>query len=261
VRVSQTAIVICSTVFPYLAQAQAGAKAAFIDRSSDVVVMRVSTQPVSGNQKKTAAPQKLYVPAVTGLMYWIEMRDEKNQLVRVNANRQFKTGERIRLHVTSNVNGALTILQGLNSEPPELLFPPAVGGDNRVEAYKEKIFPSETGFFRFNSKAGNIRLLLMVQATGVPESETPASRPTAPARPTTEVTKAPAQRPAPTQVATAARVTDMIAEIKKAQGSKKLEIDDSPTTAAIYEVVDARKNPSVPPGIIAVEVNLVQTVN
>src|SRR4051794_5289992 len=100
--ICRSAAVVCMLLLPALAQAQAGAKAAFTDRSSDVVVVPVDAKPPSGSARTASSAPKLYVPAVTGLMYWIEMRDDRNQLVRVNANRQFKTGERIRLHVTSN---------------------------------------------------------------------------------------------------------------------------------------------------------------
>jgi hypothetical protein len=253
--------VLLAVVFAAPCLAQESAKSMFNDRSSNVAVVPVSDRvPRKGGPPKTAAPAPAVRP-ITALMYWIELRQENGQLMRVNANRQFKSGERIRLHVTSNVDGALTIVQSQNNGAPEMLFPPSRGGDNRVEAYKEKVFPSETGFFRFDPQAGNIRLLLMVQANGAPAVRVgPAADPPAPPK------SGGGRRSAePVQVASAVRAADMLAEIKKAQaqaqGSKKLEIDDSPTQPAIYEAVDVRKTPQATPGVIAVEVNLVQAGN
>ncbi|MEX2264238.1 MAG: DUF4384 domain-containing protein [Bryobacteraceae bacterium] len=261
----QRALVAGILAFPCLAQESA--KSLFRDPTSGVVIQ--SSGPKKGGRgsgtKPTAAAAKpASAPAVTGLMYWIELRGETGQLLRVNANRQFKTGERIRLHVTSNVDCALTIMQSQNNGPIEMLFPARAGADNRVRRFQERVFPSETGFFRFNSQTGNMRLLLMVQADGASETLLASARPPASAQ---AVPAVPAPRPPQpaeprrSPSAPAPTEAEFLAQIARSTGSKKLEIDDSPTEAATYVVVDARKNPDVTPGVVAVEVNLVQTGN
>ena len=60
-----------------------------------------------------------------------------------------------------------------------MLFPTRSGADNRVQRLQEKVFPSPNGFFRFDSRPGNIRLLLMIQATAgsdAPAQQMAASR-------------------------------------------------------------------------------------
>jgi hypothetical protein len=258
---------------PCLAQEE-GAKSLFRDASSGVVLHTPGGSKPGGAPRPSPGPrtaprpgpaaevQPVSLPAVTGLMYWIELRTESGQLLRVNANRQFKTGERIRLHVTSNVDGELTIMQSQNNGPLEMLFPASAGQDNRVRRYEEKVFPSETGFFRFNAQTGNIRLLLMVRAEGAPETLVASRGPARPAdRPASS--SGPRERPQakPGGGPYSQDEAEFLAQIARSTGSKKLEIDDSPAEAATYVVVDARKNREVTPGVLAVEVQLMQTGN
>jgi hypothetical protein len=278
----KTVLVVGLLGLAVAASAQDSAKSLFVDPTSGVSVQS-SNRPQPGytapasDMHPGGAPQTVAVNPVTGLMYWIELRTDKGQLLRVNATRQFKAGERIRLHVTSNVDGVLNIMQSQNDEPFSMLFPTQSGGDNRVQRFQEKVFPSPNAFFRFDSRPGNIRLLLMVQATAgsdaplSPAAQVAASRQARPVDPpaTTAVPKpaaAPPSRPVTTASAAPAPATteaEMLAEIEKVRGSKALmvENDDSTTEAATYTVVDARKSSDVKPGVLAVEVKLAQTMN
>jgi hypothetical protein len=134
------------------------------------------------------------------------------------------------------------------------------------------VFPSATDFFRFDSRPGHIRLLLMVQAAGQPAAAPEvkvAARPAPSPAPAPEPVSSPAPLPEPVQQASNTRpaggdpAADMLAEIEMLRGSKALvvESDNSPTEAATYTVVDVRKDADVKPGVVAVEVKLSHIAN
>src|SRR5258708_2110721 len=247
------AILMGVLAFQCLAQTP---KALFRDVTSQVTLQVSTPRPSGGTTRPRTQP--VTVNAVTGLKYWIELLTPEKQLLRVNANRQFKSGERIRFHVESNVDGALTMMQSQDDGALEMLFPGRTGADNRIRRFQEKVFPSETGFFRFDSRTGNIRLLLLVQAGGALEMSLASTRPPASSQ---EAPPKPAPDPRIRGGEPPMTEKEFLAEIARSKGSKRLEIDDSPAEAATYVVVDARKDPDVKPGVIAVEVQLLQTGN
>jgi hypothetical protein len=217
-----------------------------------------ATQPTPAPQPNTAD--------VTGLMYYVEVIQPSGQALRVNTSQVFHSGQRIRFHVLSNVTGRLTILQSENGGALLPLFPiPQLrGGDNRVEQGKETVIP-----MAFDNRPGNIRLLLMLVADGVSQPTRAALPPPSAPTPTTTPRPAPQQAPPITQRASndppplanrPAPVTEdeIFNTLKRQTGSKALmiEVDESPSQAATYVVVDARQQANSPAGTVAVEVRL-----
>lgn len=117
-------------------------------------------------QRSTHAAAQNQVVA-TGAKYWIQLRKADGTIERVTAEREFHSGERIRLHLTSNVSGHLVIMQKENSGPYELLYPTRPGGKNQVLKGHEEVFPSDGTWFRFDNNPGQVKLLVMI----TPESQ------------------------------------------------------------------------------------------
>ena len=149
-----------------------GAKQLFVDTTTGVTLTGAPNRPVAPRPGGGTAPAPRPGTEVTGLMYYLEVVQPNGQALRVPASRTFRSGERIRFHVTGNVNGRLSILQSENGGNFLPLFPNAQlrGGDDRVESGKEIVIP-----MRFDNNPGNIRLLLMLMA----DNATPVSAPVA----------------------------------------------------------------------------------
>jgi hypothetical protein len=146
-----------------------GARALFLDPTSRVTVMANNDpEPLitpSSYQQNTPVS---YQPANTGLMYYVELRESRgsSEVLRVNATRDFRSGESIRLRFTSNINGYLFITQEQNNGPRQLLFPDrkAYAGSNRVQAFRDTAIPSERAWFTFDNNPGEIRLQVFLVA-------------------------------------------------------------------------------------------------
>ena len=261
----------------------AGAKRLFYDTTTGVrtgggpeprPAPRGGGQPGAGGGSTQPAPAPPKPGEVTGLMYYVEVIQPTGQALRVNTSRVFHSGERLRFHIMSNVSGKLTILQSENDGPLLPLFPnPQLrGGDDRVEQGKETIIPMV-----FDNRPGNIRLLMMLVADGAAQPvRTQASTTTAnppPSTTTQTATPAPTPRPSPQQTAPVTQQAsnsvppsakprgpiteeEIRARLRQQTGSKalRIEVDESPSEAATYVVVDSRQQPSAPAGTVAVEV-------
>src|ERR1700760_4686336 len=100
-----------------------------------------SKQKSSTTQGSVRGPARV----ATGLKYWVELvQPDSSQLLRVNATRIFHSGERIRLHLQSNVEGRIMLFQ-LNSDgTSQLLFPDRRlnHGDNHIQAGTDTAIPA-----------------------------------------------------------------------------------------------------------------------
>lgn len=251
------------------AQSQQGAKALFLDPTSGVALQ--SSRTVARPQMVTKAPPAATgaLPAaaagegdVTGLMYWFEQLTEQGQILRVSSSRGFKSGDRVRLSLRSNIKGDLTIMQSQDGSPFSLLFPTKSNSGNTVQAFQDITFPSSTGWFKFDQKPGNVKLLVMVRATAPAlngsesrsslSSSSPALIERRPAP--VESARAGANPPSPEAVFEA----ELKRQTERLQGSKALMVEEDNTSGspASYVVVDRRKDDSVPSGVLALEITL-----
>ncbi len=223
---------VCSILFiglSLLAQQAppSGAKALFFDTQTGKVTMPTVPQ--------SARNPSVQVPAIMGLMYYLELISTDGELVRVNSNRAFHSGDRFRLHVTSNIDGWLTILQSQGGAKFEKLFPTAAlpGLASNVKKGIDTILPSPGGWFKFDDRPGEIRVLMML--TAEPTGST-------------------------TQVASNEAMTseNMRALEQVQRGSKALLIESSDSAKEGYEVrvVNSTQDRKLPPGQIVVELKL-----
>ncbi|MGH9423471.1 MAG: DUF4384 domain-containing protein [Thermoanaerobaculia bacterium] len=101
---------------------------------------------------------------VFGFTYWIELIEAPGAApVRVNDQRIFKSGERIRLHFQANSMGAVTIIQVGESGTSSVLFPSAASHltDNVLRAGVDRALPSEKAWFKFDEHPGKEKLLVL----------------------------------------------------------------------------------------------------
>ncbi|MGH9720242.1 MAG: DUF4384 domain-containing protein [Bryobacteraceae bacterium] len=121
--------------------------------------------PKNVAQKKPApkaAPQPAPVRRRVGLKYRLQLHDGV-LTADVDPSREFRSGDEIRLHVESNIDGYLYIVQKGSSGIAKVLFPAAEinGGSNAVRRGIPYPVPAE-GFFQFDQNPGEERLTVIV---------------------------------------------------------------------------------------------------
>jgi len=135
------------------------AKALFYDTGTGSTNPSVSfdtgTQQ-TGTQSSTASPAGSPLEGLQpGVRYWIELvYSGDSEMHRVNADRVFRSGERIRIHYTPNYDGYLFVMQRGSSGQQNMLFPSQFGtNQNLLRAGQDHAVPAQ-GWFRFDETAG-----------------------------------------------------------------------------------------------------------
>ncbi len=110
--------------------------------------------------------------AMSAMMYWIELVSPSGESERVTTERTFRSGERIRLHIQSNVTGRLTIAQMRGDGSSQLLFPDqrVNAGANVIEARADNVVPP-SGYFRFDTETGTERLMVFLTPSWTPADD------------------------------------------------------------------------------------------
>jgi hypothetical protein len=103
----------------------------------------------------------------TGLRYWIEMK-RNGVTQRVSNKTQFRSGDSIRFHVRSNIDGYAYILLSNGSRGEhEVLFPDEKAGEkNRVGAGRDYVLPQD-GALTFDENPGLEKLTLLLSRTPI----------------------------------------------------------------------------------------------
>jgi hypothetical protein len=247
-------IVLFTLVISSIAVAQtppqqaSGAKALFFDPNSGATVTTDSVRPPGPNSQKTAAAKPplhpASVPANAGLMYYIELVRPSGELLRVTSKRSFHSGERVRIHFTSNVSGRLTVVQREPDGTSQVLFPDSRvnGGNDRIIANQDMVVPGEKGWFKFDNKPGQERLMVLLTAVG---SE--------PATENRQIVNA-------SERLSNAKTVQLAANIEQQQGSKALvlEVDEKSESPATYIVkpISTSLHDSVGGPTLAIEILL-----
>lgn len=161
---SLSVVLVCALAWADNSEQQPGAKALFYDTTSNVTVSGGPPQG-SGSPRqpsKPAAPR--ITKPTTGLMYYVELVKPSGEMLRVNSTRVFRSGERIRLHFQTNVDGRLVIVQKQKDGSSQVLYPDKRinGGDNRIKASFDTIIPSEKAWFRFDNKPGEEKIMVFL---------------------------------------------------------------------------------------------------
>lgn len=126
------------------------------------------------NPDQIQVGQTIYIPHPrVGLQYKIEvLRPVENGcvLAEVDDHHQFKSGDKFRFRLRSNVNGHLYVFNKGSSNNRYLLYPdPRVqGGSNLMTAYREYTVPA-SGWFQFDNQPGTESMILVQSLKPVPE--------------------------------------------------------------------------------------------
>jgi hypothetical protein len=132
------------------------AKALFYDPGTGATLPAVQIDP---GRQPTGTPSTsssaLPVAMNPGVRYWIELvYPGEAEMLRVNADRAFRSGERIRIHFTANYDGYLFIMQRGSTGQTSLLFPTQFGvKQNFLKAGQDFVAPVQ-GWFRFDQTPG-----------------------------------------------------------------------------------------------------------
>jgi len=155
-------IFIAAAAHPMMAQDSA--KALFLDTADGRAVVTKGAAGGAAGSHKIAAVKQL--PVAHGVKYWIELEKADGDILRVSADHSFHSGDRIRLHLASNVKGKLVIMQKEDNGQFGLLFPKSAAADNTVMSLQEQAIPSDTRWFRFDNNPGQLTLMVMVTPEG-----------------------------------------------------------------------------------------------
>lgn len=103
----------------------------------------------------------------TGMSYWIELR-RAGKLLKVDSRYKFRTGDRIRFHVTPNIDGhAHVVMIGGSSGAKLVLFPvPGKDPSNAVRRGKEYVLPPST-FIVFDATKGIERVRIAISRNNI----------------------------------------------------------------------------------------------
>lgn len=137
------------------AQDQSGAKRLFYDPATGTMLSDKDKKQKTPQGRTRIRPTEAALVKYPGIHYWIELEG----IGAVTDKRVFRTGDRIRLHVRSNVDGYLSLWTLDPSGKGKVLFPsPSDGGaGNSVKADFEFALP---GYIKFSPPPEEERLLI-----------------------------------------------------------------------------------------------------
>lgn len=124
----------------------------------------------------TTSGVKSYSHAPIGLGYTMYMRNAAGDPVRIDPERTFYAGDRIRLSMEPNTDGYLYVFHTENDGPPTLIFPDwrLNDGDNAIEAHVPYEVPSpyeaneNLRWFVFDDKPAIERLYIVITREPIP---------------------------------------------------------------------------------------------
>jgi len=126
------------------------------------------TGPVAGVPAAEGTKDLAVVGPAMGVRYWVELVDARGNRRQVTTEQVFRAGDRIKLHLMSNRDGYLTLVNIGSSGRATVLFPStAAGGNNFVRAGTDYEVPPG-GYLRFDATPGQETLVLTFSPTPTP---------------------------------------------------------------------------------------------
>jgi hypothetical protein len=130
----------------------------------------------SSTNTTTTTTATVSTSAPIGLGYTLFMRDANGDAVRVDPDREFRTGDRVRVSMETNTDGYLYIFNTTDNGDPVMIYPDAQldEGGNYVEAHVPYEVPASTAseerlrWFAFDAKPGTERLYIVVTREPLP---------------------------------------------------------------------------------------------
>jgi hypothetical protein len=133
----------------------------------------------NGNKSRHSNNLRSNKKTSIGLGYTLYIRGSEGRPERVAPEREFKTGDRVRIMLEPNVEGYLYVFHTENNSEPQMLFPDArlSGGKNSIKAHVPYEVPlsfdqdSDNQWFVFEGEPATERLYIVVSRkplSGVP---------------------------------------------------------------------------------------------
>lgn len=126
-------------------------------------------QPAFAGRAKDLFYQQLEESSAsnTGMSYWIELRRGKRML-KVDSRYAFKSGDRIKFHLTSNVDGHahVVLLQGTTGSKAVLFPVKGKDASNFIRKGRDMALPSST-FLVFDAKPGKEKLRVAISRKNI----------------------------------------------------------------------------------------------
>jgi hypothetical protein len=251
----------CVALWPVMAGAQSGAKALFYTGHGTSEMVSQGESVAAPAQANAPRPPTSPRPVVAqdkksgymGVSYWIELTDRDGAKRRVTADQVFRSGDRIKLFVTTNRDGYLSLLNIGSSGRSRLLFPHSQMQQNAnfVQANAAYEVP-QGGAIRFDDTPGEETLLLMLSAQPTqmpgggpvaaaptpppaPSYSPPPALPSLPPPPSAPSYSAPSAAslppPPPMPAGYTAEQTNQYVSVANAKGAKDLVIETDTTSA------------------------------
>jgi Domain of unknown function (DUF4384) len=193
----------------------------------------------------------------TGLRYWVELiKPGSTHVLRVNANRVFHSGERIRLHLQSNVGGRILLVELNPNGTSQILFPDRRinQGDSHIEAGTDTPIPAANAWLTFDSHPSVEKLIVFLEPDVAPRVRRQMQE-TTPIQPQHDIDSI---QVAPGERIDLQRTSTLVSAAETGRKSLVLEIDDKSDAPAGY-VVDASPaaRATSTPQRLAVEIRLI----
>jgi hypothetical protein len=130
----------------------------FVSRDHKAKPAPVKQRPRARRPASTAS----LPPATLGLGYTLFLANASGQLERVNPDRPFRSGEKIKLLVETNRDGYVYIFSQENNGAPRLLFPnKEVSTDSNFVPAHQPFWVPEKGEIEFDEKPAQERLFVV----------------------------------------------------------------------------------------------------
>jgi hypothetical protein len=146
--------------------------------SAGVSSSRTSTTSTTATVAKnnTGGTATVSTGGPIGLGYTLYMRDANGDAMRVDPEREFRTGDRVRVSLETNTDGFLYIFNTTDGGDPVMIYPDVQldGGGNYVEAHVPYEIPDSGAseerlrWFTFDAKPGTERLYIVVTRDPLP---------------------------------------------------------------------------------------------
>ena len=155
--VLSSAVVLLSFLALQALAEEKGAKGIFYSGEGPTVMAK----PPSAHKGKTESTIP-HVEKYMGISYWIELVDRGGEMKRVATTRTFRNGERIKLHIETNRDGYLYVINIGSTGQSRILFPhPCMAGNNFIRAWTHYDVPYNT-YMRFDENPGEELLLVIL---------------------------------------------------------------------------------------------------
>ncbi|MGB7923835.1 MAG: DUF4384 domain-containing protein [Pyrinomonadaceae bacterium] len=135
-----------------------------------------STVRANTNTSNTSVGVRVVDSSPIGLGYTLYMRDSNGDAMRVDPDRSFRTGDRVRISMETNTDAYIYIFNSTDNGDPVMIYPDAQLDDagNYIEAHVPTEIPSSTAaeerlrWFTFDDKPGIEHVYIVVTREPLP---------------------------------------------------------------------------------------------